>query len=104
MNENVFETLSYDEFDRPFTSINDVAEFILNRDNDSAMYTALRTLIHRYVRDNQPPYPWSGNAIGIIRALPIAQPLFETTQVGLAHQITAVKILNRAAAILRGES
>lgn len=99
---NVFETQSYAEFDAPFDSIDDVAQFILNKDNFSPMYVALRTLIKRYTRDHQPPYPWSGNAIGIIRALPIAQPLFEREQSVTKHALLAIDILNRAAELMRG--
>lgn len=95
----LFDDLTYDEFDCPFDCIDDVARFILNRENNTPMYNALRSLIHRHAITDPMP-SWSGNAVSIIRNLPQARNLY-TEGFPLIAQHTATAILDRAVGLMR---
>lgn len=101
----LFESMAYDEFDAPFDSIDDLARFILNWDNDALLFKALRAEIAaRGTQPDQSPngYIWSMMTVALIRGLPEARVLFAEHPRSYDQICIACKVLDRAVAILRG--
>lgn len=100
---NLFETLTYDEFDRPFDSIDDIARFILHPDNSAPLYSSLRHVIACQASAGS-LLTWSATTIGVVRGMREVRLLMDTTPDPKMQIVIAAHILVRAVEILRGES
>lgn len=101
----VFESVAYAEYDRPFDDVDALARFILDPENRAPLFVALRQEISHMAQ--QPPesekgYTWTPTTVGIIRGMHQAQPLFDGKRSSYDQICVACKILDRAAFILRG--
>lgn len=120
MNDSLFETLTYGDFDSPFDTIDGVAHFILNLENNGLLYDGLRYVIRCQAMTGQPPV-WSDTALGIVRGMREARLFMDENLLREMHlselgihldeagirqiQIAAAKsILSRAIKILRSRS
>lgn len=57
------------EFSDPFDSIEGVAAYLMHPDNDAPVYTAIRSVVHRFVVMQTTPY-WDGNLVEMITKIP----------------------------------
>lgn len=103
MNDSLFETVSYDIFDKPFDSIEGVANFILCEENDAHAYSALRYVIRREATSDK-PLDWTDTTIRCVCGLPEARLLMSMADSPFTANTIARRILNRAVSILRGTS
>lgn len=101
MNDSLFETFTYGQYDRPFDSIEGVANFILCEENDDHAYNTLRYVIRREVTNDR-PRDWSATTIRCIVGLPEARALMAMADSTFTQATIARRILNRAVRILRG--
>lgn len=99
-----FNSIVFDEFDPAFDDVDSLARFILNPENIAPMYTVLRETIEsaaaRTLQGDS--YDWTPTIIGIVRAMPKAAPLFAGSLDAHTQMCIARKVLDRAAAIVRG--
>lgn len=100
MNDCLFETLTYDEFDAPFDSIDDVARFILHPDNTAPLYSSLRHVIACQASAGG-LMTWTATTIGVVRGMREARLLMDETDQMVMQVVIASRILNRAVEILR---
>lgn len=100
---NRFESFSFDIFDKPFDSIEGVANFILCEENDDHVYGTLRYVIRRKAESDK-SFDWSDTAIRCVVALPEARALMSIADSPFTENTIARRILNRAVTILRGSS
>lgn len=103
MIDNLFESVDYGDFDRPFDSIEGVAHFILHQDNTGPLYSTLRHVISCQAAGSQSP-DWTATTIGCVRGMHEARLLMGISESPTVQTAIARRILNRAVTILRGES
>lgn len=100
MNASPFDSLTYDEFDTPFDSIDGVVFFILHPDNTDLLYTSLRYVIEcQAAIAGQPRF--SATTIGVVRGMRETRLLMDTAHESGFQIIIALRILCRAVEILR---
>lgn len=100
MINNRFESVSYDIFDKPFDSIEGVANFILCEENDDNVYGTLRYVIRRNAEKDK-AFDWSATVIRCVIGLPETRTLMNMADSHFTQVTIARRILNRAVTILR---
>lgn len=103
MNPSPFEALTYGDFDKPFDSIEGMAQYILNMENTAPLYSTLRHVISCQSTSNAEP-AWTATTIGTICGMREARYLIEMGDSPITKTLIARRILNRAVTILRDGS
>lgn len=102
MNDCLFETLTYDEFDTPFDSIDGVVFFILHPDNTDPLYANLRHVIACQASAGSLP-KWTATSIAAVRNMRETRLLMDSAADLVQQVVITTLILNRAVEILRGQ-
>lgn len=96
-------TITVANLDKPFDSIEQVAQYILCEENDDHAYSTLRYVIRRQATAPQQAANWSSTALRSVIALPEARLFMSMADSPFTQVAIARRILNRAVTILRGE-